>query len=90
MNDNHVLQKETMVSLCDHATLLVARNRLPLTSQKTVLSDGALTGRVEHTLHELLNHLLEYSEEAKSMLDDLRKACSLRGDRISSSLRILL
>jgi hypothetical protein len=35
-----------------------------------------LIGRVEHTLHELLNHLLEYSDEARSVLDDLRNACN--------------
>lgn len=34
------------------------------------------SGRVEHTLHELLIHLLEYSEEAKSILNDLRNACN--------------
>ncbi len=34
------------------------------------------SGRVEHTLHELLNHLLDYSDEAKSLLNDLRKACN--------------
>lgn len=32
-------------------------------------------GRAEHTLHELLNNLLEYPEEYKSILDDLRNAC---------------
>lgn len=35
-------------------------------------------GRVEHTLHELLNHLLDYSDESKSILDDLRNACNLK------------
>jgi len=37
------------------------------------------SGRVEHTLLELLNHLLKYSEEAKSVLVDLRKACNPKG-----------
>lgn len=41
-----------------------------------VKSDNFVRGRVEHTLHELLNHLLEHSDEAKSILDDFRKTCS--------------
>lgn len=47
------------------------------------------SGRVEHTLHELLNHLLDYSDEAKSVLDELRNACNLSDDIISSKLRII-
>ncbi len=37
------------------------------------------SGRVEHTLHELLNHLLNYTDEAKSILDELRNACNPKG-----------
>ena len=38
--------------------------------------DQVGSGWVEHTLHELLNHLLNYSDEAKGILDDLRNACN--------------
>lgn len=39
-------------------------------------------GRVEHTLHELLNYLLKYSDEAKSVLNELRSACNPKTKRV--------
>lgn len=46
-------------------------------------------GRGEHTLHELLNHLLECSEEAKETLTDLRKACSLNNRNVNLDLTVV-
>lgn len=48
------------------------------------------TGRVEHTLHELLNHLLESPDDATSMLDDLRKACTAKVSGIKLRLKVVL
>ena len=45
--------------------------------------------RVEHTIHELLNHLLNYSDEAKSMLDDLRDTCTPNSNVPNLDLRVV-
>jgi hypothetical protein len=45
--------------------------------------------RVEHTIHELLNHLLDYSDEAKSMLDDLRDTYTPNSNVPNLDLRVV-
>lgn len=40
------------------------------------------SGRVEHTLHELLNSLLEDYSQAVGIVDELRSACSTKAKAV--------
>ncbi|MCA9347951.1 hypothetical protein KC867_00915 [Candidatus Saccharibacteria bacterium] len=46
-------------------------------------------GRVEHTLHELLNSLFEDHSQAVGILDELRQACAPKLKNLNPELRIV-